>query len=87
MGIVGSDLTDPIVSKVPFFAPKIEVRKWLEERCSKDSSLGYTYVMNGIISNFMIQRNVLGLSEDKKTAKFLGDPNALLTATHTDEYV
>jgi len=64
---------------------KIQVRKALEESVKKDSSLGYTYVMTGIFSDFMIESNVLGISENKKTARFIGDPNVLLTATHTEE--
>ena len=81
------DFSGPVVTQEPFFAPKGQVRKALEERVSKDDSLGYTYVMTGIFSDVMVAGNILGLSEDKKTAKFLGEPDALLTSTHPDEYV
>jgi len=86
-GIVGPDFSNPVAAQESFFAPKLQVRKALEERASKDNSLGYTYVMTGIFSDFMVENNILGLSEDKRTATFLGDPDSLLTSTHTDECV
>ncbi|KAF9552292.1 NAD(P)-binding protein [Agrocybe pediades] len=83
----GADLTHPVVSKEPYAVGKIEARKQLEERARKDQSIGYTYVITGMFSDFILRPhvNVLGLSEDRRSAKFLGAPDAVLTTTHTED--
>lgn len=69
----------------PSCSDKLAVRAHLQTRVQKDPSLGYTYVMTGILSDLLLDSNMLGLSEDKTSAKYLGSPDARVSTTHSDE--
>ncbi|KAF4614016.1 hypothetical protein D9613_007432 [Agrocybe pediades] len=82
----GFDLKHELVLKEPAtFSEKIEVRKHLQEKADQDASIGYTFLMTGIFGEWLTTFNALGLSEDKSTAQFYGEPNALVTMTDDDD--
>ncbi|KDR76013.1 hypothetical protein GALMADRAFT_279302 [Galerina marginata CBS 339.88] len=81
----GMDLSKELASTESYFVNKLKVRKHLEDKVSKDASKGYTYIMVGMFSDFMLQYNILFLSDDKKSASFLGDPEAKLSTTQSDD--
>ncbi|KDR76012.1 hypothetical protein GALMADRAFT_139768 [Galerina marginata CBS 339.88] len=81
----GADLTNEVAHGESYFANKVKVRNYLEEKVRNDPTKGYTYIMTSLFSDFMIQYNILFLSEDKKSANFLGKPDALLTTTYSDD--
>ena len=79
------NLTRPEPQSELYFENKLKVRKHLEEKVSKDASKGYTYILVGMFSDVILGYNILGLSDDKKSAAFLGEPDAKVTSTHSDE--
>ncbi|KAF2166486.1 hypothetical protein M409DRAFT_23124 [Zasmidium cellare ATCC 36951] len=80
----GADLTHPLAPTEPYFTEKLRVRAYIESLVEKDASLGYTYVLNGIFADLLLQKNILSVSEDKKSAEFIGLPETLVTTTHSD---
>jgi len=81
----GMDLEREEARAESYFVNKLKVRKHLEEKVSKDPSKGYTYILVGMFSDFTLNYNILFLSDDKKSASFLGEPDAKLTTTHSDD--
>lgn len=81
------DLSRPEIQNESFFVHKLNVRKHLENVVSQDPSRGFTYIMVGMWSNWMLDFNIFGLSDDKKSASFVGAPNTVLTTTHAEEFV
>ncbi|KAF8910548.1 hypothetical protein CPB84DRAFT_1821384 [Gymnopilus junonius] len=81
----GADLTRPQQSEERYFVNKLKVRKHLEEKVSKDATKGYTYILVGIFSDILLAYNMLGLSDDKKSASFLGQPDEPITTTNSDD--
>ncbi|CAG8956480.1 hypothetical protein HYFRA_00003866 [Hymenoscyphus fraxineus] len=87
----GSDMAHPKCRDEAYFKDKVATRRHLEKRIQEDPELGYTYVMVrepflvsskvGLFSEYFFEYNILGLSEDKKSATFIGDPEARLTTT------
>jgi hypothetical protein len=64
---------------------KLAVRAHLEGRAQKDASLGYTYVMTGVLSDLLLESNMLGLSKDRTSATYFGSPDARVSTTHSAE--
>ncbi|KIW70796.1 hypothetical protein PV04_03036 [Phialophora macrospora] len=81
----GADLTHALVRDEPYFADKVSVRKYLEARAQADNSLGYTYMMTGVEADLLLKANLLGLSQDKKSATCLGHPDAKVSTTYSDD--
>ncbi|KAH9481224.1 Isoflavone reductase-like protein IRL [Psilocybe cubensis] len=81
----GMDLTRPEIQEESFFARKLNIRKHLEHVVSQDPSRGFTYILVGMWSNWMLDFNIFGLSDDKKSATFVGAPDTLLTTTHAED--
>ncbi|CAG8978251.1 hypothetical protein HYALB_00009148 [Hymenoscyphus albidus] len=86
-GEYGSDMEHPKCRDEAYFKDKVATRRHLEKSIQEDPELGYTYVMVGLFSEYFFEYNILGLSEDKKSATFIGDPEARLTTTLSTEYV
>ncbi|KAK9357648.1 hypothetical protein V1504DRAFT_436546 [Lipomyces starkeyi] len=81
----GADLTRDGTREESYFVNKIAARKHLAKRVKEDPSLGYTYVMTGLFSDFMIQFNTIFLSEDKKSANFTCFREARFSTTLSDD--
>ncbi|OAP61364.1 hypothetical protein AYL99_03567 [Fonsecaea erecta] len=81
----GPDLNHPAVKDELYFAGKIAVRKYIEERMQADASLGFTCLMTGALSDFLLESNILGLSEDQRSVVYLGNPDARVSVTHSDD--
>lgn len=84
MILVGADLTHPFAPTEPYFTEKLRVRAHIESLVEKNPSLGYTYVLNGIFADLLLEKNILGLSSHRKTAEFIGLPETLVTTTHSE---
>jgi hypothetical protein len=81
----GADLTRPQNETESYFVDKIAARKHVEARAAADSSLGYTYAMTGLFTDFMLAANILFLSDDKKSANLSGAPENKLTTTFSGD--
>ncbi|KAH8656582.1 hypothetical protein BGZ60DRAFT_417284 [Tricladium varicosporioides] len=77
----GADLAHPTSAPEDYFVNKIATRKYLEEKVRKDEKLGYTYILVGLFNEVFLAYNVLGLSEDRQSATFIGTPDAMVSAT------
>ena len=78
-------MSTPEAEEESYFVNKIKVRKHLETRAAADPTLGYTYAMCGMFSDFILAYNVLGLDPERKTANFTGAPETKITTTHGNE--
>ncbi|KAG9235198.1 hypothetical protein BJ875DRAFT_529749 [Amylocarpus encephaloides] len=81
----GADLYNPRTIDEAYFVDKIAARKHLESRVEEEPSLGYTLIMVGLFSDYFLLYNILGLSEDRKSANFIGDPESVLSTTASDD--
>ncbi|EXJ66198.1 uncharacterized protein A1O5_10814 [Cladophialophora psammophila CBS 110553] len=81
----GPNLNHAAIRDELYFADKLALRKHIEARVQADTSLGFTYVMTGALSDFLLESNVLGLNEDKRSAIYFGSPDARVSTTHSDD--
>lgn len=81
----GFDLERKFTKGEPFFQGKVAARAKLEELCNADPSRGYTLMLNGMFTDFVVRDNMFFLTPDRKSAYFLGDPEAPLALTHSEE--
>ncbi|KIX96718.1 uncharacterized protein Z520_07437 [Fonsecaea multimorphosa CBS 102226] len=81
----GPDLNHPAIRDELYFVGKIVTRKYIEGKMQADTSLGFTCVMTGALSDFLLESNVLGLSEDQRSVVYLGHPDARISVTHSDD--
>lgn len=69
----GSDLDNPRTRKLPVFAPKVEIREYLEEK-AESTPLTYTYVCNSAFLDWGLQYDfILKISDYKPTIFDGGD--------------
>ncbi|OQV09700.1 hypothetical protein CLAIMM_13792 [Cladophialophora immunda] len=81
----GPDLNHPAIKNEQFFAGMVAMRKHIEARVQTDNSLGFTCIMTGASSDLLLESNALALSDDQRSAIYLGNPTARVSVTHSDD--
>lgn len=68
-----------------YFTSKLLTRRHIEKHASEHPDFGYTLIMTGIFSDFFLEKNIIGLSADRKNAIFTGTPQTRLSTTHSTD--
>ncbi|EHK27012.1 uncharacterized protein TRIVIDRAFT_55230 [Trichoderma virens Gv29-8] len=76
----GCDLSNELAAKLPVFAHKIEVEKYLEEK-AKTTPLTYTYVYSGPFLDWGLQYDFIFKSTGSKPDLYDGGDTAFSTST------
>jgi len=76
-------LTLPFQKGERYFVDKISTRQQVEALAGKHADVGYTYMMTGVFGDGLV--SFLGMSEDKKTAEFIGAPESVVSTTWSVE--
>lgn len=76
----GCDLENKLTSKLPVFAPKVGVAKYLEEK-AKTTPLSYTLVYSGPFFDWGLQHNFIFKSTDSKPILYDGGDTVFSTST------
>jgi len=76
----GVDITRPDVTKIALFGPKLGLRQAIEK-----SGVEYTYIITGFFLDATFW-DWIGFDWPKGEIKVLGDGNAKISLTHTDDF-
>ncbi|PNP59619.1 hypothetical protein THARTR1_00792 [Trichoderma harzianum] len=76
----GCDLSNELVAKLPVFAPKVSVAKYLEEK-AKTTPLTYTFAYSGPFFDWGLQYNFIFKSADSKPLLYDGGNTVFSSST------
>lgn len=82
---IGLDVAKPFFDTQKYFGDKREVRSHLDEAVAKNSNFGYTLLVIGMITEFVVVTPLFGVDKEKKAVDFVGNESSKITFTSFPE--
>jgi uncharacterized protein YbjT (DUF2867 family) len=82
---IGVDIAKPIFANERYFTSKLATRRHLADLAAKNSGFGYTLLMIGMVTEFVVLTPLFGVDKEKKTVDFIGEDSTKITMTSFPE--
>jgi len=78
---IGLDISRPGFAKEKYWQDKLVTRRYLADLVKRNPRFGYTILLIGMVTEFVVETPLFGVDKEKKTVDFVGTPESKITFT------